>query len=131
MLDLQELQRLAATDNLILYKPYCPYCKATEELFEVLVQKGLIKGYTIKYLGEDFDNQTLLELVTEHGWQPSFEGQFPSKPQIFINEAGETEYFGGNDKFYDSRWNLGDGESGEIEIDGVKYPTPRLDNPRG
>ncbi len=131
MLNLQDLQELAGKENLILFKQGCPYCKASEELLEKLVEEKVLDGYTVKYLGEDFDNETLLELVTEYGFVPSYEGQHPSKPQIFINEAGSTEYFGGNDKFYESRWNLGDDWSGEIRFDGRNYQTPNLENPRG
>jgi glutaredoxin len=131
MLNLQDLQKLSTSDNLLLYKPGCPFCKATEELFEKLIELGIVSGFTVKYLGDDFDNETLLELVSGYGWEPKSEGQFPSKPQIFINQGGKSEHFAGNDKFYQSRWNLGDNESGEISLNGAVYKTPKLGNPRG
>jgi glutaredoxin len=131
MLTLTDMQQLAASKNIIFYKPGCPYCAATQELFEELVQKGLLPQYEIRFLGQDFMNETLTELVMGYGWKARYDGDVPTKPQIFINQRGKTEYFGGNDFFYASEWNLGEGNRGTLTLGAQTFDTPSKANPRG
>jgi glutaredoxin len=104
MLTLKQLQEIAKIENVIFYKPFCPFCVATQKLMEELVKAGILDKYSIYILGEDFDNETLGQLATEAGWQPDGAQAYPSKPQIFI----KGQYIGGNFEFYKSSWNVGE-----------------------
>jgi glutaredoxin len=127
MKNLQELKKLVSEKNVIFYKPECPFCAASQKLLEKLQSLGLIIEFSVLYLDSDFDNQVLKELVLSYGWELNQE--YPSKPQIFINERGKTEYIPGNDFLYKSDWNLGENSEGEIELKGQKFKAPQLKNP--
>ena len=107
MFSLSEMQAIAKSQNVIFYKPGCPYCAATEELFRELKELGAIDSYEVYYVGRDFDNQTLKNLCTGFGWSDQTVSGFPTKPQIFMNTEDGTEYFAGNAAFNQSSWNLG------------------------
>lgn len=128
MFTLDQMLEIAKSQNVIFYKVGCPFCAASEKLMKQLKEAGILKSFNIYYLDKDFDNDTLLELVNQFGWQPESHQQYPSKPQIFINEAGSTEYIGGNFEFYKSRWNIGF-ENGKIELNGSSFEAPKLVNP--
>lgn len=126
MLSLNELETIANTKNVIFYKPGCPYCAASKKLMDELKNIDAISEYEIYYLDQDFDNRTLTELVEKFGWHKTNPlRNHPTKPQIFINETGETEYIPGNDVFYKSKWNT----AGEIEVNNKRISTPNWPNP--
>jgi glutaredoxin len=129
MFTLDQARQIATTKNVIFYKPGCPYCQATEQLFQNLISKGILPNYEVYYLGQDFDNETLTELVSEFDWKPKYPGAVPTKPQVFLNLRGQTEHFAGNDFFYASEWNMGQGNHGRITINGEIFETPGLANP--
>lgn len=110
MLSLQEMQIIAENENVIFYKPGCPFCVAAEKLIKELVELKIISDYKVYFLGIDFDNRNLTDLVKEHGWKTDAVQEFCTKPQIFF----KNEYIGGNFEFYKSRWNLGEKETGLI-----------------
>jgi glutaredoxin len=103
MLSLQQMQEIANSQNVIFYKPGCPFCEAAQKLAEVLVQQQILNEYVVCVLDQDFDNQTLTQLVSPYGWQPDGQQSIAPKPQIFIG----GQYVGGNFEFYKSTWNLG------------------------
>ena len=102
MLNLQQIQQIAETQNVIFYKPNCSFCIASKDLFDRLISLGVLENYQIYTLDKDFDNQTLTDLVCIYGWKPDGIQSFCSKPQIFI----KSEYIGGNFEFYKSKWNI-------------------------
>jgi len=125
MLNIDQLKDIAKNENVIFYKPGCPFCKASEELFRELVEVGAIEEYSVYQLGEDFNNEELTDLVKEFGWKPDGYQEVASKPQIFI----EGQYIGGNRELYISKWNIGEGETSKIkvgdeEIDALNLPNP-------
>lgn len=105
MLNIQQMQEIASTKNVIFYKLNCPFCIAAQKLADALVERNILKDYAIYTLGQDFDNSTLTELVSNNGWQPDGLQYTASKPQIFI----QGEYINGNFEFYKSKWNLDEG----------------------
>lgn len=105
MLTSIQLQDIVKTKNVIFFKPFCPYCIAAQFLLDRLVKDQKIQSYQVIMLGNDFDNDTLLELMQTKDWKPTSRGNYPTKPQIFI----EGEYIGGNQEFYHSKWNIGQG----------------------
>ena len=113
MFNLVQLNNITKTENVIFYKLNCPFCVATENLF--------ISNYKVYFLGADFNNQDLTELVKEQGWKPDDYQEVGTKPQIFIN----GEYVGGNNELYLSKWNLGEQSTGKI---GDK-DAPKMTNP--
>jgi glutaredoxin len=120
------MQNIAKTENVIFYKPDCPFCAASDKLFTALVEKGIVDSYSKYYLHTDFDDELLTTLVKDFGWVPSGEFQENcTKPQIFV----KGEYIGGNFEFYKSKWNKGDDDSGKLQVDGVEKETPDLTNP--
>ncbi len=125
MLTLEQMQEIAKTENVIFYKQNCPFCKASEYLFEELNKLGIVEDFSVYYLGEDFDNLTLTNLVKGFGWEPDGYQEVCTKPQIFIY----GEYIGGNREFYDSKWNIGLDNSGKIMVEGEEYHTPCIKNP--
>jgi glutaredoxin len=125
MLNLEQMQEIAKTENVIFYKPNCPFCKASEYLFEEIHKLGIVEDFSVYMLGEDFDNQTLTSLVTSFGWEPDGYQEVCTKPQVFVS----GEYVGGNREFYESKWNLGLDNSGKILVDGEEYHTPSIKNP--
>jgi glutaredoxin len=128
MLSSNQMLEIAQTENVIFYKPGCPFCAASEVLFKKLQELKIVGDFKIYQLNTDFDNDLILELVKKFDWQPESHQSYPSKPQIFINEAGKTEYIGGNFEFYKSRYNLGD-KDGKIEVNGKTYEAANLTNP--
>ena len=118
---LEEMRKLSKTENVIFYKPNCPFCVATENLFKKLLENSIITNYKVYFLGADFNNQDLTELVKEHGWEPDGYQEVCTKPQIFIN----GKYVSGNHELYLSKWNLGEQSTGKI---GDK-DAPKMTNP--
>jgi glutaredoxin len=104
MFTLTQMQEIAKTENVIFYKPFCPFCVAAQKLMEELVKGEILDKYSIYTLGEDFDNETLGQLASEAGWHPDGVQVYPSKPQIFV----KGEYVGGNFEFYKASWNVGE-----------------------
>jgi glutaredoxin len=106
MYDLQQLQEIVNNKNVIFNKIGCPFCIAAQKLAEVLVEQKVLDEYLVLTLNEDFDNQTLTELVSKNGWQPDGIQFIATKPQIFI----QGQYVGGNFDFYKSSYNTGSGK---------------------
>ena len=129
MFSLNELKRISEKQNVIFYKPFCPFCKAAEDLMKKLKEIGIINEYKVYILDKDFDNETLKNLVLEYKWKPERHQEYPTKPQIFMNISGKAEYIGGNKEFYNSKWNLGENNSKQIKIKNLSYNTPNLKNP--
>jgi glutaredoxin len=102
MLSLQEMQAIADSKNVIFYKRGCPFCVATQNLFDALANQQIVSQYVIYTLGQDFDNQTLTQLVASNGWLADGQQSVASKPQIFV----DGQYIGGNFEFYKSKWNV-------------------------
>ena len=105
MFTIQEMQQIINNQNVIFNKSNCPFCIASQNLFEHMINSGYLDNYKIYTLNEDFDNQTLTDLVSFYGWQPDGVQGFCSKPQIFV----QGQYIGGNFEFYNSKWNVGEG----------------------
>lgn len=126
---INELKYITSKENAIFYKPGCPFCAASEVLMKILVEKNIIPDYKVYMLDKDFDNDTLLELVLAYGWKADSHQKYPTKPQIFINSNGETDFIGGNFEFYKSKWNRGDNQSGKIKIADKLIDAPMLTNP--
>lgn len=129
MFTLNQLQTIATSENVIFYKPNCPFCQACEKLMQALKEKQIISDFAVYYLEKDFDNETLTQMVLKFGWQPESHQLYCAKPQVFMNASQKTEYIGGNFEFYKSRWNLGDDNSGEIKVNGETFQAPNLTNP--
>jgi glutaredoxin len=126
MKTLDQLRTIAKTENVIFYKRGCPFCSASEKLFNHLKETGIIDTFEMYYLNEDFTDEQLTELVSEFGWQPSSQYQLNcTKPQIFI----QSEYIGGNFELHKSKWNLGHENTGKLEVGGEHRDTPQLTNP--
>jgi glutaredoxin len=106
MLTLQQMQDITKVQNVIFYKPNCPFCVAAQRLLDTLVAANILNEYSVYSLGEDYDNETLAQLALSSGWEPDGVQAFPSKPQIFV----QAEYIGGNFELYKSRWNVGEGK---------------------
>lgn len=102
-LSLAQMQELANSHYIIFAKESCRFCDASKILFEELKKQEIINNFTIRMLDEDFDNETLCQLVMNNGWLADGGQQYPSKPQIFM----KGEYIGGNFEFYKSHWNVG------------------------
>lgn len=101
MLTLEQMKEIVKTTNVIFFKDHCPFCETSEHLMNALVDKNIVTEYSVYYLDRDFDNQTLKELVSESGWTAKPFQEFPTKPQIYI----QNKYIGGNKDFYLSEFN--------------------------
>ena len=107
MLTLTQMKEISTTQNVIFYKPNCPFCFASRVLLDKLVANKIINEYHVYMLGEDFDDTTLTQLIEQSTtWKKSDHEQAPSKPQIFL----DGNYVGGNVDFYQSSWNVGEGK---------------------
>ena len=125
MFSIEKMRKISQTENVIFHKHGCPFCAASDELFEELVNRGIIESFSKYYLGENFTDELLTQLVKEYGWVG---GQYQlncTKPQIFI--AGE--FIGGNFEFYKSKWNVGEKDTGKIKIEDQEFEAPHLINP--
>jgi glutaredoxin len=118
---LEEMRKIAQNENVIFYKPGCPFCVAAENFFKKLVELSIIPNYKIYLLGSAFNNQDLTTLVKEYGWQPDGYQEVCTKPQIFVN----GEYIGGNRELHLSKWNVGEGNTGKIR----NIDAPKMSNP--
>ena len=127
MMTTTELKQLITTKNVIFYKPSCPFSACGLGLLTYLQNTGVLHDLNVVYLDQDFTNEQLKDICTEYGW--SGESEFPSKPQTFLNQRGTTEYISGNDGLHSSIWNLGEGETGEITVNGESYTAPKWTNP--
>jgi glutaredoxin len=107
MLNLQQMQEIANTQNAFFFKSSCPFCVSARTLADCLVDKKILDSYSVYFLDKDFNNETLTKLVLNNGWQPDGQQQIASKPQIFI----KGEYIKGNAEFYKSKWNTGEGKT--------------------
>jgi glutaredoxin len=105
MFTLPQLQTISQMENVIFYKPNCPFCFATRVLFDRLVKDKVLESYSVYIIDTDFDNPTFAEFIQTKGWSPTAASPYPSKPQIFI----KGEYIAGNADFYNSKWNKGNG----------------------
>jgi glutaredoxin len=114
-------------ENIIFYKPDCEYCAASKDLFDRLIDDEIMDNYSIYYVHRDQDisNMDLKEVVQHFGWEAQDEDAIPSRPQIFI----DGQLIGGNEDFYNSRWNLGDVD-GIITVNDQEKPAPQLKNPK-
>lgn len=118
---LEEMKIIAKNENVIFYKPGCPFCVAAENLFKKLVELSIIPYYKICLIDSFSNNQDLTTLVKEYGWKPEGYQEVCTKPQIFIN----GEYIGGNRELYLSKWNLGEEGTGKIR----NIEAPKVSNP--
>ncbi|MEM1312487.1 MAG: glutaredoxin [Patescibacteria group bacterium] len=126
MKTLDQLRTIAKEENTIFYKTGCPFCAASEKLFNKLQENGIINSFNIYYLYQDFNDEQLTELVTEYGWESTSQYQLNcTKPQIFI----KGDYVGGNFELHKSKWNIGDTGSGLLLVNGEEKNTPMLKNP--
>lgn len=118
------IQKILTEKNILFYKPGCPYCEASQRLMEALIESEIIQEYSVYYVhpSGDLTNDVLKETVSELGWSGS-QRNYPTKPQVFVH----GEYVGGNDDFYNSKWNIG--FQGMIQVEGEKRETPELNNP--
>jgi glutaredoxin len=106
MLTVTQMQEISKSQNVIFYKPGCPFCFASRVLLDKLVDNKKIDTYKVYMLDSDFENETLAEFIQScTTWRPTENEQFPAKPQIFL----KGEYVGGNIDFYQSKWNTGEG----------------------
>jgi glutaredoxin len=102
MLSFTQMQEIAKTQNVAFFKSNCPFCTASQKLIEALLESKILDSFDIYTLGQDFDNETLTDLVSSSGWQPDGVQSIASKPQIFV----QGQYVGGNFEFYKSKWNI-------------------------
>lgn len=130
------MRAMVADSNVMFFKSGCPFCEAAETLAKELVSREIISSYKVLLLDQDFSNQDLTDLVREFGWEPLYNQEFCTKPQIFIL----GQYIGGNREFYQSRWNTGDQEGmvylPQVVVDpqapqteSTAKPAPKLTNP--
>ena len=126
MKTLDQLTKIAKTENVIFYKVGCPFCQASENLFKQLQTNGIIDTFSMYYLQQDFSDEQLTELVKQFGWEPVAQYQLNcTKPQIFI----KGEYIGGNFELHKSKWNVGTDNDGKILVNDQLKDTPMLKNP--
>jgi glutaredoxin len=104
MLSLQEMQQITRTQNVIFGKSNCRFCTSALMLMGNLVDQKILDSYFYYHLDEDFDNETLKELLLHNGWQPDGVQSTATKPQVFIR----GQYIGRNFEFYKSKWNVGE-----------------------
>lgn len=130
MLTVDQLRTLSKEHYTLFFKYGCKYSKAAMELLNKLKETGVIEDYELNILGEDYDEKSVTLLCGDYGVTPTGYNTKVSIPQIIM----KGEFIGGNDKFYGSRWNLGDEDSGTIllyddEGNEISHPAPQLVNP--
>lgn len=103
MLNLQQIQEITKSQNVIFGKDNCRFCQASLALCNKLVELKIIDDFVYLNQDQDFDNLTLKQLLLEYNWQPQEFQNTPTKPQVFV----QGRYVGDNFEFYKSKWNLG------------------------
>jgi glutaredoxin-related protein len=130
MQSVDQLRIIAKQNYTLFFKYGCKYSKAAMELLQKLKETGVIDSFELLILGDHYDEKGITTLCEDYGIHPSGYNTKVTIPQVFM----KGEYIGGNDKFYGSRWNTGDEDSGSIllyDADGTEhsYPAPGIVNP--
>jgi len=122
---MQNIQKyLDEGKNILFVKESCTYCSATKKLASKLEAAGIVEPFQIFTLHEDFEQAEITDLLKNYGWEPKDTNDLVALPQVYI----QGEYIGSNNKFYDSKYNLGD-ENNQIEVGGKLIETPNKINP--
>jgi glutaredoxin len=104
MFNLQQMQEIANTKNVIFGKDSCRFCSSALILINRLVELKILNNFVYYHQGQEFDDAELKQLLLNNNWQPDGFPAHPTKPQIFI----QGQYIGGNFEFYKSQWNVGE-----------------------